>query len=796
MATTGQGIIADESLIAALRGDTTIEDVCRVTGVSRDEFAAARSAYLQRRLPPRDVQLPAAVRGRVEILRDRTGVPHVYANATDDLYFGLGFAMAQDRLWQMDRMRRRALGRQAEVLGQAYVKDDLIHRLVAIREIADAEADRIDGPTRRILEAFVAGINRQIETTRQALPIEFVLLDYEPEPFEVRDSIAILRGIWWSLNGRLENLVVAEAARLLPTSEMQRAYLTPESAEERIVSAEAPAPAYEPLQAVRQAIVGTADITGSNNWAVAGTRTASGRAILCSDPHQMFWQPSSWYEYAIHGPEDDVAGAGHAGVPGIWWGTNRRIAWGITNNGYSTRDLYIETVNPDNATQYRVDGTWVPFGHEPIEIAVRGGSPLRFTRRRTTRGPIMNEVLPSIEEEGDPPLSLRWVGQEHLDDMRALVALGRANNWTDFRAALRDWSVPIFNFVYADCEGFVGYQCAGRVPVRGRVKHGYRDAQNPEDNWRGYVPFDGMPRWENPARGFVLTANNRAVPDTYPFPLYGVAASGHRALRIKEAIEADGPFDRDRARALQTDVKNLRAAELCPPLCERLRDSRDDDIRLFVDILTKWDFHYRLDSPAPAIFEAFMAFWQTRVAAERMPERLVPLVKGQGCAAARLLLGEDLEWFAQGVQDALISTAKEVITALRQRHGAEPGTWSWGDVHRAHLRHPLSNDANASVFDIGPTGCPGGAETVSNTGVGTPPEFAANGGVEYRLIVDFAEPDRFWAVQNAGNSGQPGGPHYADQFEDWVAGRYHEVRLTREDVERDSQSQTTLLPAQ
>jgi penicillin amidase len=191
-----------------------------------------------------------------------------------------------------------------------------------------------------------------------------------------------------------------------------------------------------------------------------------------------------------------------------------------------------------------------------------------------------------------------------------------------------------------------------------------------------------------------------------------------------------------------------------------------------------------------------MAFWQARVAAEQMPERLLPLVKGQGSAAARLLLGEALDWFANGLQDALEATAKEAIAALRKRHGVEPGAWTWGNVHRAHFRHPLSNDANASALDIGPAGCPGGAETVSNTGVGAAPEFGAVGGVEYRLLVDFAEPDRFWAVQNAGNSGQPGSPHYADQFEDWIAGRYHEVSLKREDIERDPENRTTLVPAQ
>ncbi len=207
-------MIDEEVLLAALRGRQAVAEVCGAAGITPAAFADARDAYLRRRLPPVEARLRAAVQGPVEILRDRAGVPHVYAGTTQDLYFGLGLAMAQDRLWQMDRLRRRALGRQAEILGPDYVKSDLMHRTVGIDQIAAAEVERTDEPTRRIVDAFVAGINRHIEVCGQDLPIEFALLDYAPEPFTARDVIAILRGMWWSLNGRLENLVAAEAARL------------------------------------------------------------------------------------------------------------------------------------------------------------------------------------------------------------------------------------------------------------------------------------------------------------------------------------------------------------------------------------------------------------------------------------------------------------------------------------------------------------------------------------------------------------------------------------------------------
>src|SRR6516225_136115 len=279
-------------------------------------------------IKPASRSISGKVGGAVEILRDRAGVPHIYAGSTADLWFGVGIAMAEDRLWQMDRLRRRALGRQAEILGPDYVASDIAHLTVGIDQIAAREADALDAATHHMAAALVAGINRQIEQTAHDLPPEFRRLDYTPEPFTVRDVVAIARGIWWSLNGRIDRIVAAEAAHMLPET-FRLLYLTPEASENRVL----------------QTAAGTDDATGSNNWALHGSRTASGKPVLCGDPHQPFWVPSTWYEYALHGPEDNAAGAGHPGFPGMWWGSNGSIAWAITNNAASTRDLYREEVS-------------------------------------------------------------------------------------------------------------------------------------------------------------------------------------------------------------------------------------------------------------------------------------------------------------------------------------------------------------------------------------------------------------------------------------------------------------------
>jgi penicillin amidase len=709
-----------------------------------------------------------AVSRQVEILHDRAGIPHIYATSTPDLYFGLGVAMAEDRLWQMDRLRRRALGRQAEILGPAYLASDIAHLTVGIDQIAAREAEAMDEATRSIVAALVAGINRRIELMGRDLPPEFFRLDYTPGPFTVRDVVAIARGIWWSLNGRIDRIVAAEAARLLP-ERFRGLYLTPEASENRVL----------------QHAAGTDDTTGSNNWALHGSRTASGKPVLCGDPHQPFWVPSTWYEYALHGPEDDAAGAGHPGFPGMWWGSNGAIAWAITNNMASTRDMYVEQVHPSDARRYRDGDDWREFAERRVDIKVRGAAAHALTIRSTVRGPVVNALVPSLDAAGDPPLSLRWVGMEHMDDIRASIAISRARDWGTFRAALRDWSVAVFNFVYADARGHVGYQMAGRIPIRGRVVPGFRDANVATDQWQGYIPFDDLPHMYDPPSGYVASANQRIVPDDWKQPIYGAYSQGHRGVRLAQALGGHDTKDVAANIRLQNDAKNCRAERLCPHILRHLAG----DEPVFAGALTGWDYEYSLSSIAPTLFEAFMAEWQREVVGRHIPERLLDLTHQQTGLAATLLEDDSIRYFADGVPLHVVAVARRVRQALRTRLGPDASAWQWGRVHQAHWRHPIGEAA----FDIGPREVDGGSHTLRNTGGELPP-YAASSGAEYRIVVDFANPHSFLAVQNIGNSGVPGSPHYRDQFEPWLRGEYHVVHLRREAVAAQREATTIIQP--
>jgi len=774
----------DRALISALRDTRTLAEISRDAGIPAAELESARDAWLRRHATLTDQRVTAPVGGATEIKRDRAGVPHIYAAATGDLFFGLGVATAQDRLWQIDRLRRRALGRQAEILGSAYVSSDVAHLTVGIDLIAEREATAMDAATRALIERFVAGINRQIEILGSDLPVEFQVLNYAPAPFSVRDVVAIGRGIWWSLNGRIDRLAAAEAARMLPTEALRTLYLTPEASENLVVPS---------ATLSRAGGVGTDDATGSNNWALAAALTGTGHPVLCGDPHQPFWVPSSWYEYALHGPDDDAAGAGHPGFPGMWWGCNGTAAWCITNNAASTRDLYRETVHPEDRRRYRDGDTWREFAERSVTIPVRGEPARTRTIRSTVRGPVVNELITPVTEGGDPPLSLRWVGAEHIDDLRAGIAVSRAKDFSGFRDALRDWSIAVFNFVYADRAGNIGYQMAGRVPVRGRVYPGFRDADNPADQWQGYIPFDDLPSSYNPSRGYVASANQRIVAPDYKQPIYGAYSQGHRGVRIDQEFAGKHGLDRAKNIRFQNDVKNCRAELLCPHILRLLAGSADGDVAQVTAALTGWNYRYDQASSAPTAFETFMALWTRHVLAVHLPARLLDLTVQQTGLATSLLEGAAPDYFASGTATQAIAVAKQAVAALRTRLGADPAGWQWERVHLAHWCHPVSSPVLAGAVDIGPAPVDGGSHTVRNTGGELPPHGASSG-AEYRIVVDFGDPSSFLAVQNIGNSGVPGSPHYRDQFRPWIDGTYHVVHLTREGVERDCASTTRLVP--
>ena len=380
------------------RGES-VDDVRAAAGLTEAEFEAWWNEELQRRLAVIDGRASGPVGAAVEIQRDASGLPHIYAETDTDLFVGYGYAMAQDRLFQMDYLRRRALGRLAEILGPEAFEYDLLVRTVGLHRIAADETARLPAETAARYEAFATGVNAFIEDCRDLPPIEFDLLDYRPEPWRPLDSIALLGEFRWYLTGRFPVIAVPELARrALGDGPLYRAFTTPEAIDETILHPGEYASAGSGTDPVEPPLGGIDDGTGSNNWVVGPSRSASGGALVVSDPHIAFGSPCCWYQAHLVGGRFNVAGAGYAGAPGIIFGRNRRVAWGITNNISSQRDLYQERTDPAHPGAFLYDGKWEPARERVEAISVRGEGVREEVVRSSRNGPIVDDILPGFAQ--------------------------------------------------------------------------------------------------------------------------------------------------------------------------------------------------------------------------------------------------------------------------------------------------------------------------------------------------------------------------------------------------------------
>ncbi len=787
--------IDDRAMFRRLGAGDSIDAVCGEAGLARGDFDAWWRRQLESRLPEMDGSRKLrGVAGGVEILRDELGTPHIYADNDADLFFGYGFATGQDRLWQLDYLRRKATGRLSEVLGPSGIELDTIARTVGVPGIAAAEADRLPDLTLRRLKAFADGINGAMEEARDRLPIEFALLDYEPEPWSHIDSLALWAELRWYLTGRLPIIVIPEVAkRGLGEGPLYRAFLLGEADEESIV----PPGHYEAVRTgavpVGQTVSSPDEGLGSNNWVIGASLSESGGALVASDPHIAFGSVSCWYQVHLSGAGFNFTGSGYVGVPGVTFGRNDRVAWGVTNNICAQRDLYQEREHPDRPGHFLYDGEWEPAEETVESIAVKGADAVDLRVRKTRNGPIVDGIIPEEARETGP-VSFRWMGHEACDEITGLLQANAAASAAGFREALRDWVVPTWSFGFADVDGHIGYQCVGRIPIKESWDRGYRPGWDPEHQWRGSVPFDALPRMEDPEQDWIRSANNRTAPEDFPYPLAGVWSSGHRALRIRQMIEERPRIDREYLAAMQNDSLSLRAVEGLPGLLRTLDGAGDERVGEAAAHLRAWDCRMETDRVGAAIFESFFYQWEMEVAAERFEGETARLL-GTACGglALSLLDGDTHDWFADGGRErAALRAMSRTLEDMEARLGADMAGWTWGAVHKIRLGHHLSERGGIfRALDRGGDPVRGNGVTVCNTGFD--PNYLAAMGANYRINADLGEEQPgLWAIDAAGQSGNPGSPNYCDQLPTWLEGRHHYIPIDRERVERSAKTRLKL----
>lgn len=787
--------LSSTQLLARLGAGESIASVCSAAGISREEFQNWWKRETAARVPANSGSRSAAVKGSVRIERDDWGIPHVFAENDDDLFFGFGYATAQDRLFQLDYLRRRASGQLSEVLGPEGLELDLVARTVGLHLIAEREWESLPEETRRLVIAYSNGVNSLIKDSGDKLPIEFDLLGYRPAAWRPQDSLAIAGEFRWYLTGRFPVIVIPELAkRALGAGPLYDAFLMPEADAEAILPAGSYPAKRAGTQPVGVSINDPSEGHGSNNWVVSGAKALAGKPIVASDPHIAFAAVSCWHEVHLCGGSFNVAGMAYAGMPAVMFGKNEDVAWGITNNICSQRDLYQERTDPAYPGCFLFDGKWEP-GRERVEvIPVKGREPVRKSIRLSRNGPIVDEILP-VPAKTTGPVSLRWLGASNCGWLTALLGMDRAKSAEELRRATEPWMVPTFSVVYADVAGQIGYQCTGRIPIRHVRERGYRPGWDRAHQWAGLIPFDGMPRAVDPARGWIATANNRVAAEDFPYPLSGTWNNGYRAVRIREMLEEKPKFCRDDFARMHQDSLSLRAVDCVPRLLDVLNAGsversaaqlgkkspmRNAEWGPAIEFLAAWDFRMEPDRVAASIFNVFFTKWSERVAAEKFSGETASLAAGAiGGLAGALLTSNEAGWFRddEARRQAIAQAFDAVLEFLAQKFGANMLNWGWGRLHTLQQKHILSGRGElGQLLDLEGKPVRGDYVTVCNTGLG--PDYSAPTGAGYRLIADLADPQGgLWAIDAGSESGHPGSPHYDDQIGEWLTSRYHYLPL-------------------
>ena len=786
---------SDKDMLLRLGAGGLISAICKDAGLTRAEFDQWWAEQTSGRVPSMEgTRTVSGLSGQVDIVRDEWGVPHVLADSDDDLFFGYGYTTVQDRLWQLDYYRRKARGRLSEVVGPSGIEIDTVSHTIGLSRTAEANLARFPEKTKRRLAAYTSGINTFMEESRSNLPIEFDLLGYEPEEWTPLDSVAIWQEFRWYLTGRLPIIAIPELAkRVLGEGPLLDLFLTGEAEDESIV----PEDSYPSVRMggvpVGEVVGDPDEGIGSNNWVVSGRKSTSGAPMVASDPHIAFGAVSCWYEVHLYGPEMNVAGAGYVGVPGIVFGRNETLAWGVTNNICSQRDIYQEQEHPDQPGHFRFGDEWRPAKQETVEIAVKGGNTRTISITRTHNGPIADALLPETLRTTDK-VSAKWLGTGFGDEITCMLDLAAARDCDEAREALRDWIVPTWSYVFGDVEGHIGYQAVGRVPIREQWNREYRPGWDPAHQWRGFIPYDALPALSDPAEGYARSANNRTAPEDYPYPLSGTWSSGYRALRIRQLLEEKEQLSREDFARIQTDTLSMRAVEVLPSLVETLRGSSDPRVLEAAGFLGEWNARMDVDEVGASIFDLFFAEFTTAVAAERFSGEEIPLVAGAISGFAVRLLDNYEFGGSPPRNETIVTCMVRAIDALTERLGPDMAEWSWGRIHRITLNHLLSDRGDLSdLLRRGGQPVGGNGITVSNTGFD--PNYLASIGANWRHNADLAEdPPGLWAVDATGQSGHPGSPHYGDQLTEWLAGRHHYLPLDSERARAQAAQTLTLKP--
>jgi len=796
--------------------------------------------------PATSLQL-SGVSQPVEIIRDRWGINHIYAQNEPDLFFAQGYAAAKDRLFQFEMWRRQATGTVAEILGRRELTRDRGARLHQFRGDLDDELNRYHPRGKAIVEAYVRGVNAYVAETERnpaLLPIEFRMLGITPGRWtpavvisrhqalnaNLTDEVRLVRAInaggvaavrdlmnfqggdpRFELDAAINPSIFPTDLLAVYTAFRESVRFRPEDIAPEFRGSTtralrlASSPLHGELARSGQAPdpAGPVDLDadprdiGSNNWVVSGSRTFSTRPILANDPHRVIAAPSLRYWVHLVAPGWNVIGGGEPVLPGVSIGHNEHGAWGLTIFGQDAEDLYVYDTNPANPNEYRYRGNWEAMRIVTDTIPIEGERPETVELKYTRHGPVLFEDRANRKAYA---LRAGWMepgGAPYLASLR----MNQATTWEEFKAACTFSNMPSENMVWVDRKGNIGWQAAGIQPIRRNWSGVLPVPGDGRYEWDGYLPIASLPAEVNPARGFIATANNYLLPDNYQYKdlLHVQWSDAFRASRIAEVLGSGRMFNVGEMTRLQNDDLSI-VARVLTPLLRHVTLANPASARAR-DLLTRWDFVLDKDSIEAGVY----AMWQRRLMTNTR-EVVVPAAIAKATSAnivstkkvIDFLLSPDGRFGADPIagRDAIVAKSMdEAIAELTKRFGADMQAWKYGQekYHHALLTHPLSDAVNAATkarLEVGPLPRGGDGSTVSATGGA---DNQGSGG-SLKIVADTEDWDNSVGLNTPGQSGDPDNPHYRDLFALWARGQYFPIAFSRAKVESVRESTTRLTP--
>ncbi len=766
----------------------------------------------------------------VEILVDRWGISHIYADTEHDLFFAQGWNAARDRLFQLELWRRQATGTVAEILGPREIERDRGARLFKFRRNLEQELSHYHRNGVAIIGAYVDGINAYVEQTRRdpsLLPIEFELLGITPGTWTPEIVISRHQGLLGNIGAELRTgRLVAElgAAKVKdlgtygpgdPLLELDPAIdggaLSDDilgiynafrgrvrfGPEDIIARHRGDAESFARLERAAEASSAALgsdpelDI-GSNNWVVSGSRSESGYPIMANDPHRVQAAPSLRYWVHLVGPGWDVIGGGEPSLPGISIGHNAHGAWGLTVFSTDAEDLYVYETNPANGNEYRYRGEWQPMTVLDEEIPVKGQGAHRAELKYTRHGPVV------FEDRGrNLAYAVRagWMeigGSPYLGSLR----MDQATTWEEFVEASNYSNIPGENMVWAGRDGTIGWQAVGIAPIRRNWSGLVPVPGDGRYEWDGYLPIKAKPHVVNPPEGYFATANNDLVPRDYEYmDAIGFSWSDpYRWLRLVEVLGSGTRFSIADMMRLQTDELSIPARQLVP-LLEEI-EAGDDRIEWARQLLLEWDYVVDKRSTAAGLYVAWEAQLRRSVNAALVPpaarmtlslkKTIDTIMVPPGTLGADPLRARD---------EILLDALESTVDALTQKLGPDPANWVYGQPDYKHvtLRHPLGaavSEPMRARLEVGPHPRGGYSYTVNQTS-GADNQTS---GASFRIIIDTGDWDRGVGMNTPGQSGDPDSPFYRNLFEDWANDRFHPVFYSRDKIEAATAMRIELTP--